>query len=69
MFITDTVDAVYRPDDAFPEAMMDQLAEIAGALPAATTGSVGNGFFSPSGGITSFNASRPLRRPFLANIR
>ncbi|KAI5833359.1 hypothetical protein K523DRAFT_343112 [Schizophyllum commune Tattone D] len=69
MFITDTVDAVYRPDDAFPEAMMDQLAEIAGALPAAATGSVGNGFFSPAGGVTSFNSSRPLRRPFLANIR
>lgn len=33
MFITDTVDAVYRPDDWFPEAMMDQLAEIAGSLP------------------------------------
>jgi hypothetical protein len=33
IFITDTVDAIYRPDDWFPEAMMDQLAEIAGALP------------------------------------
>lgn len=33
VFITDTVDAVYRPDDWFPEAMMDQLSEIAGSLP------------------------------------
>lgn len=33
MFVTDTVDAIYRPNDWFPEAMMDQLAEIAGSLP------------------------------------
>jgi hypothetical protein len=33
IFITDTVDAVYRPDEWFPEAMMDQLAEIASNLP------------------------------------
>lgn len=33
IFVTDTVDAIYRPDNWFPEAMMDQLAEIAGALP------------------------------------
>lgn len=33
IFITDTVDAIYRPDECFPEAMMDQLAEIVGALP------------------------------------
>jgi len=37
IFITDTVDAVYHPDDWFPEAMMDQLAEIAGNLPIAET--------------------------------
>jgi hypothetical protein len=35
IFITDTVDAVYRPEDSFPEAMMDRLAEIAGNLPVA----------------------------------
>jgi len=33
MFVTDTVDAIYHPDNWFPEAMMDQLAEIVGALP------------------------------------
>ena len=33
MFITDTVDAVFRPDDWNPEAMFDQLAEIVGSLP------------------------------------
>jgi hypothetical protein len=32
-FITDTIDAVYRPDEIAPEAMLDQLAEIAGGLP------------------------------------
>ncbi|KAH8998778.1 Dopey, N-terminal-domain-containing protein [Lactarius hatsudake] len=32
-FITDTIDAVYRPDEIVPEAMLDQLAEIAGGLP------------------------------------
>jgi len=33
MFLTDTVDAVYRPDDWVPESIMDQLAEIIGELP------------------------------------
>jgi hypothetical protein len=33
IFITDTIDAVYRPDEIAPEAMIDQLSEIAGGLP------------------------------------
>ena len=33
IFITDTVDAIYRPEDWVPEAMLDQLAEIASSLP------------------------------------
>lgn len=33
MFLTDTVDAVYRPEDWVPESIMDQLAEIIGDLP------------------------------------
>jgi len=33
IFVTDTVYAVYRPDDWNPEAMMDQLSEIVGNLP------------------------------------
>jgi hypothetical protein len=33
IFITDTVDAVYRPDNWYPEAMMEQLAEMVGNLP------------------------------------
>jgi protein dopey len=34
MFVTDTVDAVYRPDAWFPEALLDQLADIISDLPA-----------------------------------
>lgn len=33
MFVTDTVDAVYRPEAWIPEAVMDQLAEIIVDLP------------------------------------
>jgi hypothetical protein len=33
IFITDTVDAVFRPDDWSPESMFDRLAEVVGSLP------------------------------------
>ena len=33
IFITDTVDAIYRPENWTPEAMMEQLADITGNLP------------------------------------
>ncbi|KAG8901218.1 hypothetical protein FRB99_005473 [Tulasnella sp. 403] len=33
MFVTDTVDAVYRPESWMPESIMDQLAEIIADLP------------------------------------
>ena len=33
MFVTDTVDAVYRPDEWTPESLMDRLAEVVGDLP------------------------------------
>lgn len=33
MFVTDTVDAVYRPDAWFPEALLDQLADFISDLP------------------------------------
>ncbi|KAH9920216.1 Dopey, N-terminal-domain-containing protein [Epithele typhae] len=33
IFITDTVDAVHRPEAWFPEALLDRLAEVVGALP------------------------------------
>lgn len=32
MFITDTVDAIYRPNNWLPEALLDQLAEVVGNL-------------------------------------
>ncbi|KAG6874376.1 hypothetical protein C0995_015112 [Termitomyces sp. Mi166 len=62
IFVTDTVDAIYRPDSWFPEAMMDQLAEIAGALP------VGDG----ANGVPTPNVQteqRPLRHPMLNSLR
>ncbi|KAF8079121.1 Dopey, N-terminal-domain-containing protein [Lyophyllum atratum] len=65
IFVTDTVDAIYRPDNWFPEAMMDQLAEIAGALP---VGDAANGVTTPNL-LTTFADQRPLRRPMLNSLR
>jgi hypothetical protein len=85
IFITDTVDAIYRPDDWFPEAMMDQLAEIAGALPVGVrqtltfvrltlTRSSSSQDPSRTGMITpndltNFSTEQPLRRPLLNSLR
>ena len=33
MFITDTVDALHRPDDWRPESLMDQLAQVTSGIP------------------------------------
>jgi len=33
MFVTDTIDAVYRPEDWSPESLIDQLAEMVADLP------------------------------------
>lgn len=33
MFVTDTIDAVYRPEDWSPESLLDQLAELVTDLP------------------------------------
>ncbi|CCM03665.1 uncharacterized protein FIBRA_05809 [Fibroporia radiculosa] len=65
IFITDTVDAVYRPDDWFPDAMLDRLAEVTGSLPIAedtTNGPQGR----PS---TPVADGRPMRRPMLRALR
>ena len=35
VFVTDTVDAVYRPDNWSPDAVMDRLAEVATSAHAA----------------------------------
>ncbi|KAJ7897279.1 Dopey, N-terminal-domain-containing protein [Mycena olivaceomarginata] len=60
IFITDTVDAIYRPDECFPEAMLDQLAEIVSSLPAADSRVR---LPSPS------SSQRAMRRPLLNSIR
>ncbi|KAI0639909.1 Dopey, N-terminal-domain-containing protein [Trametes polyzona] len=65
IFITDTVDAVYRPDDWSPEALMDRLAEVVGALPAGET-SVPR---SAAQVQTPAVPSKPMRRPLLQSLR
>ncbi|KAJ3739812.1 Dopey, N-terminal-domain-containing protein [Lentinula detonsa] len=67
MFVTDTVDAIYRPNDWSPEAMMDQLAEIAASLPRTSTSA--NGGSSPAPNALTFASQRPMRRPMLTSIR
>ncbi|KAJ7665387.1 Dopey, N-terminal-domain-containing protein [Mycena polygramma] len=72
IFITDTVDAIYRPDDCFPEAMLDQLAEIVSSLPVAESRElpVTNGLVvSPAPHTATFGNQRPMRRPLLNSIR
>ncbi|KAF9566957.1 hypothetical protein CPC08DRAFT_758587 [Agrocybe pediades] len=61
MFTTDTVDAVYRPDNWVPEAMLDQLAEIAGNLMIGET--------SNSDQIDNAANQRVMRRPLLGSLR
>ncbi|EJD54553.1 hypothetical protein AURDEDRAFT_156337 [Auricularia subglabra TFB-10046 SS5] len=80
MFVTDTVDAVYRPDEWFPESLMDQLAEIVGDLPVPAS----NDLSEPATAVPSSFAlstdveqnpgddiplSRNLRRPLLDDVR
>jgi len=82
MFVTDTVDAVYRPERWIPEAVMDQLAEIVGDLPDVQGHKVqnGNGVDSlPSilerpptasvNGSFPFGQQNQLRRPLLSSVR
>ncbi|KAJ7742186.1 Dopey, N-terminal-domain-containing protein [Mycena olivaceomarginata] len=72
IFITDTVDAIYRPDECFPEAMLDQLAEIVSSLPAADSREppATNGLIaSPSPYVANFGSQRAMRRPLLNSIR
>ncbi|KAJ7116821.1 Dopey, N-terminal-domain-containing protein [Mycena crocata] len=72
IFITDTVDAIYRPDECFPEAMMDQLAEIVSSLPVAESREppATNGLIaSPAAHMSSFGNQRAMRRPLLNSVR
>ncbi|TFY67972.1 hypothetical protein EVG20_g3733 [Dentipellis fragilis] len=71
IFVTDTVDAIYRPDDWLPEALLDQLAEVAGRLPVSETiSSTSTGIPFPLSAITpSAPNFRPMRRPTLNGLR
>ncbi|KAF8167553.1 Dopey, N-terminal-domain-containing protein [Crassisporium funariophilum] len=64
IFITDTVDAIYRPDGWFPEAMIDQLSELAGNLPVTESTSTFN-----TDALTSQVDQRAMRRPLLGSLR
>ncbi|KAG8988872.1 hypothetical protein FRB90_002518 [Tulasnella sp. 427] len=83
MFVTDTVDAVYRPEAWIPEAVMDQLAEIVVDLPdlrehhdhgdnAITGAALVSSVMERAGsGLVngSPSAASALRRPLLSSIR
>jgi hypothetical protein len=72
IFITDTVDAVFRPDDWSPESMFDQLAEVVGSLPIPEPREPqGIGLSLPTSTSLAFPAhsDRALRKPILKSIR
>lgn len=70
IFITDTVDAIYRPDEWYPEALMDQLSDTVGQLPVSDGNDLGStnadGSFGPS---TPALGQRHMRRPMLNSLR
>ncbi|KAI0756510.1 Dopey, N-terminal-domain-containing protein [Daedaleopsis nitida] len=65
IFITDTVDAVYRPEDWFPDALLDRLAEVVGALPVTES----DARPSASHLRTPSVPNTPMRRPLLRSLR
>ncbi|KAG8219398.1 Dopey, N-terminal-domain-containing protein [Butyriboletus roseoflavus] len=77
IFVTDTVDAVFRPDDWNPEAMFDQLAEIVGSLPIpdprertrSKNGHVAFPSIPASVSLASTAATHAMRRPMLNTLR
>ncbi|KAH9982294.1 Dopey, N-terminal-domain-containing protein [Lactifluus volemus] len=69
IFITDTIDAVYRPDEIAPEAMLDQLSEIAGGLPAPQESMQGRSTVAFDLLSTPVSNPRMLRRPMLNHLR
>ncbi|EJU02805.1 hypothetical protein DACRYDRAFT_94483 [Dacryopinax primogenitus] len=72
MFVTDTVDAIYRPDGWQPQSLIDQLAEVVCNLPAHKRGVNGkddtNGKRSGTTSEPVFSASPIFRKPMLQNI-
>ncbi|KAG1754714.1 Dopey, N-terminal-domain-containing protein [Suillus paluster] len=72
IFITDTVDAVFRPDNWCPESMFDQLAEVVGSLPIPEPREQHSiGLPLPTSTSLAFPAhsDRALRKPMLRSIR
>ncbi|KAI6154002.1 Dopey, N-terminal-domain-containing protein [Pisolithus tinctorius] len=76
IFVTDTVDAIYRPDNWTPHAMFDQLAETITSLPVPETkehskanGGVTFPTSSTSISFPSAGQSVKMRRPMLDNLR
>ncbi|KDQ63058.1 hypothetical protein JAAARDRAFT_53285 [Jaapia argillacea MUCL 33604] len=65
IFITDTVDAVYRPESWSPEAMLDLLSDVVGSLPIPEDGSSSVQSATQSYDATPLAGSRPMRRPML----
>ncbi|KAI1794036.1 Dopey, N-terminal-domain-containing protein [Ganoderma leucocontextum] len=65
IFITDTVDAVYRLDDWSPEALLDQLSEVIGALPIPESDPRPPVSHLP----TPSAPARQMRRPLLESFR
>jgi hypothetical protein len=70
IFITDTVDAVFRPDDWSPESMFDRLAEVVGSLPIPEPREPQGIGLSTSASLTfPAHSDRALRKPILSSIR
>ncbi|KAH8110602.1 Dopey, N-terminal-domain-containing protein [Phellopilus nigrolimitatus] len=60
IFITDTVDAIYRPDNWFPEAIMDQLSETVGDLPSSESVRIS---------LPDATSPRGMRQPLLKSAK
>lgn len=71
MFVTDTIDAVYRPEEWSPESLLDQLAEMVAELPDSRAGdSKGTESQMVSFAVeTEFTPSTTLRRPLLGFVK
>ena len=63
VFITDTVDAIDRPDDWFPAALMDQLAEIVSDL------HISESKRASSSTLPEHSNNHTMREPLLKGVR
>lgn len=70
MFVTDTIDAVYRPEDWTPESLLDQLAEMVTDLhETKTMDGKPKVQMSTYAVEAEFSAPTTLRRPFLGFVK